>query len=271
MKDLKNKVVIVTGSGSGLGQALANRLSKEGCILVLNDINDHGLNNTKKEINESGGKASVHLYDLSQHQNVQMFCNEVIDKYGHVDVLINNAGQTIGRMKTYEISLKYWDLIMGINFWGALYCIKYFYPYLQKRPESHIVNISSIYSLMGAGNRGAYCASKFALRGLTESIIQETYNTSVGVTSVLPGAISTNIAVNSKGWKYPDEKKHAIEAQVRIARTSPQKAADKIVKAIKGNKRRIIIGWDARLLDVLNRLFPVYSGKLLHKFVIKGN
>jgi short-subunit dehydrogenase len=270
MKHLKNKVVVITGAGSGIGKALAIQFAREGCSVAINDINGQYLQETVDLVHAIGGKASPHLADIACRESVKKFSQEVIDQYGRVDLLINNAGVSIARMNIQEISWEYWEYMMNVNFWGTLNCTKIFYPHLQNQPEAHIVNISSIYSLSGVRDRGPYCASKFAVRGLTETMIQEARGTNVRITSVLPGGVSSKIAFHSKGYKDTREQKKIIEMQERFSKTSPEKAAQIIIRGIKKNKKRILIGWDSRLMDFVIWLFPKQSGKIIDYTIIKA-
>ena len=270
MKQLKNKVVVITGAGSGIGKALAIQFAREGCLVAINDIKSEYLQETVDIIQGIGGKASPHLADIACRESVKKFSQEVIDQYGRADILINNAGVSIARMNIQEIDWEYWEYMMNVNFWGTLNCIKTFYPYLQSQPEAHIVNISSIYSLSGVRDRGAYCASKFAVRGLTETMIQEARGTSVRISSVLPGGVRSKIAHHSKGFSDIREQKKIIEMQERFSKTSPEKAAQIILKGVNRNKKRILIGWDSRLMDFIIWLFPKRSGKIIDYAIIKA-
>jgi short-subunit dehydrogenase len=270
MKHLKNKVVVITGAGSGIGKALAIQFAREGCAVAINDINDEYLQETVDLVQAIGGKASSHQTDIACRDSVKQFSQEVIDQYGQVDLLINNAGVSISRMNIQEIDWEYWEYMMNVNFWGTLNCIKFFYPHLLNQPEAHIVNISSIYSLSGVRDRGPYCASKFAVRGLTETMIQEARGTNVRITSVMPGGVRSKIAIHSRGFKDAREQKKIIDMQEQFSKTSPEKAAQIIIRGIKKNKKRILIGWDARLMDFVIWLFPKLSGKIIDYTISKA-
>ena len=267
MKQLKEKVVLITGAGSGIGRALAIQFAKEGSRVALNDINAANLEQTKILVHETGGRASLHLADISSRSDVLCLSNEVITIYGKIDIIINNAGASLARMDVHEASWEQWEWMMNVNFWGTLNCVKIFYPYLQERPEAHIVNVSSVFSLSGIGQRGAYCAAKFAVRGLTECMIQEAFNTNIFVSSVLPGGVSTKIAFHAKGWKNDKLRDQLAIHNANKAMTTPENAAKVIINGIKKKKKRILIGSDAKLMDIIVRFFSPFAEQIIRLLV----
>lgn len=257
MKNLNNKVAAITGAGSGIGRMLAVQLAAEACHLAISDIHEAGLKETKKLIG-NGVRVSTHIVDVSKQDQVMRFAKEAEARHGGIDIIINNAGVALGDfLETVPIEDFKW--LMGINFWGVVYGTMAFLPYLRKRPEGHVVNISSINGIVPNPNNGPYQSSKYAVRGYTETLIQEMKGTSIGVSCVHPGGIKTNIARNTKvnNTYYSISKEQAAALYDKeVFRTSAEKAANIIIKGIKQNKQRIMVGYDAKVLDILMRLFP---------------
>ncbi len=268
MKQLSGKIVAITGAGSGIGKALALRLVEEGSILALIDINEAYLQEVHQEILHSGGTATVHRTDIACRESVSRLAEDVIRSHGKLDVLINNAGVSLARMPVHEINWEQWEWMMKVNFWGTLHCTKIFFPKLLERPEAHIVNVSSVFSLGGVADRSAYCASKFAVRGFTESLIQEVENTPIRITSVLPGGVSSNITLHGEGWQDQQLKAILAERHREKALTSPDEAARAIIRAIKKKKKRVLIGKDAYFMDFMIRYFGRYANWVLQLLVL---
>lgn len=264
MQSFKDKVAVITGAGSGIGRELALQLSARGCRLAIADYNKKGLTETARLVKQSGGAAmhaEVNVADLKQ---VSKFARDVIKKYGQADIVINNAGVTLfGKLDNFSYKDIKW--ITDINFWGVVYGSKEFMPYLKERPEAAIVNISSAFGLIGVPSQTAYCATKFAVRGLTESLRRELKSTAIAVSCVHPGGIKTNIARNARfsgnfSKDAPDKFARRFE---KVAGTTAAKAAETIINGIAKKKKRILIGGDAKLIDVVQRLFPVGYGALM--------
>ena len=258
MKILENKTAAVTGAASGLGRMLAVNLAGEGCHLALADIDAPGLQETAKLI---GGRVDVttHVVDVSRREQVFQFADEAAERHGGVDLIINNAGTVLGDFLE-SVPLEDFEWLMGVNFWGVVYGTMAFLPYLKKRPEGHVVNISSIYGIIPSPGNGLYCTSKFAVRGYTKTLIQEMQGTPIRVSIVYPGGIKTSIArnarINRTMFELPEEKVRQIYEE-KIFRLTADKAAKIIISSIRRNKKRIRVGADAKALDWLMRLFPV--------------
>lgn len=254
----QNSVAVITGAASGIGRALAVGLAREGIAgIAISDVNDAGLNETAAMACDAGGTVSGHIVDVSKLDDVKSFAAEVIANYGRVTHLINNAGVgLIGRFD--QLSIEDFEWLMGINFWGVVYGCKVFLPYLLKEKDTHIVNISSVFGLIAPEEQTAYCSSKFAVRGFTESLRHELADTNVAVTSVHPGGVRTNIVRNSRlGEGTPvDWKDQGTKLFDKIAKTTPEAAAQDIINAIKTKNPRLLIGKDARAISHLSRLFP---------------
>lgn len=263
----KNSVAVITGAASGIGRALAIRLAQENIAgIAICDVNENGLNETAEMIGKSGVKVSKHIIDTSKLEQIEQLKNEVLEKHDRVTHLINNAG--VGLMGTFEqISLEDFEWLMSINFWGVVYGCKVFLPELKSQDKAHIVNISSVFGMIAPPEQTAYCASKFAVRGFTESLRHELEKTTIRVSSVHPGGIKTNIARNSRiGAQTPAEyKTQGVDFFDTVAKTSPEKAADVIVKGIKTENPRILIGSDAHAINYVSRLFPRKYLKIIER------
>jgi short-subunit dehydrogenase len=262
MKNFKNKVAAITGAGSGIGQQLAILLAKQGCHLSLSDINEKGLQQTVELLKPySDITVTTKKLDVSDREAVKQWAQETVQDHGSVNLIFNNAGVALG--STVE-GATYEDLewIVGINFWGVVYGTKEFLPFIKQTQDGHIINISSLFGLTAQPTQSGYNATKFAVRGFTESLRQELDIEKSGVSSlcVHPGGIRTNIAksakmsdsLNSLGM----DPTKSIQNFDKLLRTPPEEAARQILQAVLKNKRRLLIGSDAKILDAFQRLFP---------------
>ncbi len=263
MKNLASKVVAITGAGSGIGRALAINFAQHGSHLALSDMNMDALLETEKLILANHKvKVTCHQVDVSQKEQVFTWADDVAKLHGKINVIINNAGVALsGTVAALE--LKDYEWIMNINFWGVMYGTKAFLPYLEQSGEGHIVNISSVFGLTAQPFMSGYNASKFAVRGFTESLRQdlEIANSCVSSTCVHPGGIKTNIA---KTARFSDSvskstgrsKEDATKEFEMTFFTTPDTAAKVILNGVRKNKRRVLIGADARVFDGLARFLP---------------
>ena len=253
-----DSIAVITGAASGIGRALAIRFAKEGISgIAISDWNESGLKETAEEVANIGVQVSEHLVDVSKLDQVQRLAKEVLERHGRVTHLINNAG--VGLFGTFEqVSIADIEWLMGVNFWGVVHCCKAFLPTLLRQNEAHIVNISSVFGFIAPEEQTAYCASKFAVRGFTESLRHEYRGTNVHVACVHPGGVLTDIARNSKlGESTPEEwKQQGAKFFDRVAKTTPEAAAETILEGIKNKNPRILIGRDARQISLISRLFP---------------
>ncbi len=253
-----NSVAVITGAASGIGRALAVRLAEEKIAgIAVSDVNEEGLAETAAMVEKLGVPVSTHLTDVSDISQVQQFAEDVLAKHGRVTHLINNAG--VGVIGTFEqLSIEDFEWLMGINFWGVVYGCKVFLPILKQQQAAHIVNVSSVFGFIAPEEQSAYCSSKFAVRGFTESLKHELAETNIAVSCVHPGGILTNIVRNSRvGEGTPDEwKQQGTRLFDKVAKTSPETAANAIVAGIKARNPRILIGKDAFAISILSRLFP---------------
>ena len=263
---LQSGVAVVTGAGSGIGRALAQKLAQAGSALALADIDGNALEETAASLTKKSSEVSTHVLDVSDEAGVRALAEDVAGRHGRVTLLINNAGVALlGRFE--EISLDDFRWLMNINFWGTVYGVKYFLPMLRRQPQAHIVNLSSIFGIVAPAGQSAYCASKFAVRGFTECLRHELDGTNVFVTSVHPGGIATAIARKARlGEKTPREaQKQSVELFERVARIPAEEAAETILRGVERCEPRVLIGSDARKLDVLQRLRPATYWKTLVK------
>lgn len=269
MKQLSGKVAVITGAGSGIGRALALALGDEGCLVAICDIDRHGLEQTAEMMEMKSVECSVHEVDVADRDLVQKFATKVVEKHGHVDILINNAGVVIADTLE-DVSYADFDWLMGINFWGVVYSTKAFLPTLKGRPEAHIVNISSIDGMLATPNNGPYCAAKFAVTGLTETLSQELQDTNVNVSCVFPGGVKTNIHRNARFFKMANPNlchEDTIACLEKMSPLCPDAAARIIIRGIRKNRTRILVGRDARFLDLMKRVMPVWTTRLAAYFI----
>jgi short-subunit dehydrogenase len=267
MKNLANKIVAITGAASGIGRMLAMNLANQRCNLAIADIDEAGLNETATLI-DNQVKVSTHIVDVSKREQVFRFAEEAALHHGGVDIIINNAGVAVIDFLE-SVPLEDFEWLMGINFWGVVYGTMAFLPYLRKRPEGHVINISSINGIVPNPNNGPYSAAKFAVKGYTETLAQEMHGTNIKVSCVHPGGIKTNIARNTRFncamYSLSREKGICLFEDV-VCKTTADEAAQVIISGIKRNKRRILIGTDAKALDLITRFFPVTAVTLMTLF-----
>ena len=249
-------VAVITGAGSGMGRCLAQQLAAEGMALALSDVNEKGLQETIALL-RTQAKVTQHLVNVADESQVKAFAEQVAAQHGRATLLFNNAGVAVlGQFE--EISLKDFRWLMDINFWGVVYGVTYFLPLLKKEKRAHITNTSSLLGIFGASGQSAYCASKFAVRGFTESLHHELLHTGVGVTCVHPGFVRTQIAKNARPGERANGNLHqqSVARFDRVARTDPEVAAKKILRGVERGKGRILIGVDAYFADAWQRLKP---------------
>jgi NAD(P)-dependent dehydrogenase (short-subunit alcohol dehydrogenase family) len=254
MTHVTGKVAVVTGAASGIGRALAVELARRGARLAISDVEVAGLAETEALVRAEGAQVRSDTLDVAQRELVLSYADAVVQHYGTVNLVFNNAG--IAFTGTVEkMSFKDIDRVMDVDFWGVVNGTKAFLPHLIASGEGHVVNISSIFGLFSVPSQSAYNAAKFAVRGFTESLRQEMLNGGlpVKVTCVHPGGIKTNIARNSEQVEGLDHDDLASSFD-KLARTSPQKAAEVILAGVEKDRARVLIGADAWVLDKLVRL-----------------
>ena len=258
MTTLNTRVAVVTGAGSGIGRATAMLLAKSGCKLAISDVDEAGLNETADQIQAAGGSVLQHQLDVADRAAMYAYADTVAEAWGGANIVINNAGVALAQPVS-ELDYDDWEWLFNINFWGVVHGTHAFMPQLLAGDEGHIVNISSLFGLIGVPSQAAYCASKFAVRGFNESLRGELAGTTVNITSVHPGGIDTNIMNASRftagpgGERNKDKMSRAFK---KAAITSPEQAAQQIVKGIERNTARVVIGPDAKIIGSLERLMP---------------
>jgi len=270
MNKLKNSVAVVTGAGSGIGRQLAIQLAQSGASLALSDVNQEGLDETAQLLKQFEQKILTHNLDVADRQRVFDYAEQIQKEFDTVNLVINNAGVGLSSGTFSETSIEDFEWLMGINFSGVLYGSKAFLPALERAQWGHIVNISSLFGLIGVPEQSAYNASKFAVRGLTESLRQELENADshVSCTSVHPGGIKTKIAANARVSKELDENMTKFKNEFEsAAMTTAESAAEQIINAVVNNKRRLVIGKDAKMLDWTQRLFPNHYQRVFKWFM----
>lgn len=253
----KDSVVVITGAASGIGRALAKRLLREPIAgLAIADVNENRLAETREMLGETPVLITTHI----EADAVREFADAVAREHGHITHIISNAGVGLGGT-VKEVSLDEIEWLMGVNFWGVVYGTKFFLPYLEKEKSAHIVNISSIFGMVAPPGNAAYCASKFAVRGFTEALRHELEGTNIAVSCVHPGGVATNIATDARISKGVTATQAEIDKKTarmnrKLANTTPDEAADIIVRGILKREPRILVGSDAKMLSAITRLFP---------------
>ncbi len=256
MKTLKERVAVVTGAGGGLGRALAVELASRGCHLALVDVNPDAVAATAEAVSPHGVKVSQHLADVTDAERMACLPGEVIDAHGAVHLLINNAGITIQKAFGTH-SLADWERMIGINLWGVIHGCRFFHEELKKAEDAHVVNLSSMSAFVGLPGQSSYCATKAAVKALSESMWAEWALDGIGVTSVHPGAIRTEMI---QATLAESDDVTAAQRNYEMAQrmgVDPERAARRIATAVLKGKLRLRIGRDAMLLDWLKRLAPV--------------
>lgn len=258
------KCAVITGAGSGIGRALALQLNEEGCELYLSDINPETLAETLKLMKRPEVFCDLQTLDVADHEAVNAWADHVAASRDRIDILVNNAG--VGLTGPADEN-PYEDIqwLMGINFWGVVHGTRAFLPLLRKSASGHLVNLSSMFGMVGVPTQSAYNASKFAVRGYSDSVRIELEDSNIHVCCVHPGGIQTNIARVSRGGEGSPQEKHDKFQQMAI--TSAESAAAQIIKAIEKRKKRLLLGMDAKLVTFASWLAPVSYPRLLGLFI----
>ncbi len=268
---LDNQTVVLTGAASGIGRALAKKLATMGCHLALVDRDEQGLEETLESLPKLARTHSLHVADLADREAVLALPEQVMAKHESVNVLINNAGVAIGG-SFEQAAANDFDWLMQINFHAVVDLCRGFLPLLKDsgRPGK-IVNVSSLYGLIAPPHQSAYSASKFAVRGFSNALRHELSDSNVSVLVVHPGGVATQIANSAKAPEgIPDEEVALHKKQMnKLLRMPPVKAAEIIVKAIRADKHRVIVGLDALVVSVIERLMPVNYWRVIEKLTTR--
>jgi NADP-dependent 3-hydroxy acid dehydrogenase YdfG len=255
MQGFAGKVAAVTGAGSGIGQALAVELARSGAKVAISDVDTEGLAQTEERLKAIGAPVKADRLNVTEREAFLAYADAVAEHFGKVNQIYNNAG--IAFTGDVEVSqFKDIERVMDVDFWGVVNGTKAFLPHLIASGNGHVVNVSSVFGLFAVPGQAAYNAAKFAVRGFTEALRQEMVLAGhpVGVTTVHPGGIKTAIARNATAAEGLDPEELAKLFDKRLARTSPEKAAQIILDAVRKNKARVLVGGDAKALDVMVRL-----------------
>jgi short-subunit dehydrogenase len=275
MTTIRGSAAAVTGAASGIGRALALELAARGCDLALADRDEAGLHATAAEIGRAcSQKVTAHRVDVGEPQQIANFAEAATLAHPGLNIVVNNAGVALlGQFN--EIDQAQMDWLMDINFWGVVHSTRAFMPHLARQREAHIVNLSSIFGIIAPPGQTAYAAAKFAVRGFSESLRHELQMAAspVRLSVVHPGGVATNIVRNSRaGTGVTDNARRAqtIERFDAVARTTPAAAALRIIAGIEKNRPRILIGNDARFMDLLQRFRPGTYWAVLARRIAKA-
>jgi len=255
MEGFAGKVCVVTGAGSGIGQALAIELGRSGAKLAISDIDTEGLAKTEEQLKAVGAEVKADRLDVAEREAFLLYADAVKNHFGKVNQIYNNAG--IAHTGDVEVcEFKDMERVMDVDFWGVVNGTKAFLPHLIASGDGHVVNVSSLFGIFSVPGQSAYNSAKFAVRGFTEALRQEMLVNKhpVAVTTVHPGGIKTAIARNATSAEGLDSKELARLFDKWLARTSPQRAAKIILTAVRKKKARVLVGPDAKLLDVIVRV-----------------
>lgn len=256
MRGFAGRVAAISGAASGIGRALAVELAGRGCELSLADVDEGGLAETARCCAAAGVKVTAQVVDVAARGEVFEWADATATAHGRVNLVVNNAGVAlVAPVSTMDLDDLSW--LVGVNFWGVVHGTTAFLPHLEAAGEGHVVNVSSVFGLVGVPTQAGYCAAKFAVRGFTEALRVELDARGGGVsaTLVLPGGVRTGIARRARVAPGVDGGVERISREFeRVARTSPERVARRVLRAVERNERRVLIGADAVAIDFLARM-----------------
>ena len=269
--NLENRTALVTGAASGIGRSLAVGLAARGCSLALADRNVAGLEETERVIATNRVRISRHALDVADREAVAALPAAVEAVHGGLDLLVNNAGVAVGG--TFDdVTEADFEWLFEINFWGVVRITRAFLPLLRAQPEARIVNLSSLYGLIAPPGQTAYAASKFAVRGFSQALRHELAGGSVGVTVVHPGGVATSVADSARlpAHMTPEEAARGRAAANSLLKLPPERAAEIILAAVERRQGRVLVGTDAKLVALIERLVPVSYWSVIQKLIPRG-
>lgn len=264
MRDFREKVIVITGAGSGIGQELAIQFAAKGAILALNDWSERALNDTWDILPQSS-RGIQKAFDVGDRKAVESFAQTVRKELGRVDVVINNAGMSLPPNPIIYSEIEDYEKVLQVNLWGVIYGSMAFLPSLREGTGGCLVNISSIFGLMGFPGSAPYNVSKFGVRGFTETLRVEMRGTNLQVVCVHPGGVRTNI-INNVDFKDEKERARTVKQFNKQTPTMPDQAASTIIRGIEKGKSRVTIGKDASFTDRITRLMPETYERVLAKW-----
>ncbi|MFE3254938.1 SDR family NAD(P)-dependent oxidoreductase [Nocardia sp. NPDC059229] len=259
----KDKVCVITGAGSGIGRALAENLARRGAHLALSDIDAEGLAETVRRCEKYGVKVKSDRLNVAEREAVLLYADEVKKDFGKVNQIYNNAG-IAHHGDVLDTAFKDIERIMDVDFWGVVNGTKAFLPFLIESGDGHVVNVSSLFGLIAVPGQSAYNSAKFAVRGFTEALRQEMLmnGTPVKVTCVHPGGIKTAVARNATVAEGLNQKNVAALFDSKLALHTPEMAAQTITEAVRKGHGRVLIGWEAKALDLFVRTTASYYQRI---------
>lgn len=261
--NVKNKTLIVTGGGNGIGREIVLNLLAKGARVAAVDMNEDALQETAKLVLVNRSRLSTHVLNVTDKVAIEYFPEMIVNIHGQIDGVINNAGIIQPFNKVNDLDFSVIERVMNVNFYGSLHMTKAFLPYLLQRPEAHIVNVSSMGGFLPVPGQSIYGAAKAAVKIMTEGLISELKNTNVQVSVVFPGAIATNIKANSGAEEAP---KAGVENKSGLIKPlAPSKAAEIIINGMENNKARIFVGTDVKVMDLMYRINPGFAMNLIRK------
>lgn len=271
---MQNTVCIITGAASGMGRQMAIQAAQRGSHVIATDFNTVGLAETKTMAQAQGSNIETHILDVSKAEAIVEFADKVMPTLANRKLfLINNAGVGLASGPFEATPLEDFEWLLSINLWGVVRMTKAFYPYFLAQNQGHIVNLSSVFGLAGIMHQSAYCTSKYGVRGFSDVLRMELYDTNIKVTCVHPGGIKTNIARDSRVSGSLMTKEMLDDSAKKFtanALTTPEEAARLILNAAEKGKARLLIGPDARPFEWLPRLMPTGYIKILRKGILEA-
>ena len=261
---LEGRTAVITGAAGGIGRAIAVSLARRSCNLALADVDEAGMAGTEELVRASGVRVTRHRLDVGDRAQVAAFPARVSAEHAGVDLLVNNAGVAVGG--TFEqVSEEDFEWLFEINFWGVVRMTRAFLPALRASGDARVVNLSSVFGLVAPPEQVAYAASKFAVRGFSESLRHELEGSGVGVTVVHPGGVATSIAENARipAGASAEEVERRLKRFRKLLRLPPEVAGETIVRGIERRQPRILVGSDAKVTSMIARVLPVTYWKVL--------